>query len=118
VKANHTTSETTPRSRRVRRSAAVGVVALFALSACTSDPGAKRVAQDIIEAESLRIDEAIASGENLVPLDEECMLDVLDDFGKDELTDVANQLNSGDTSAQEEGAEALALFEAALDSCN
>lgn len=96
------------RQRPGRRVAAVAVIALFGLGACTSDPGARRVAQDIIKAEA----------ENNPALDEQCMLDALDDFDDDELASITDQLNSANEDTQVEGQAALDDFEAALAACN
>jgi hypothetical protein len=95
--------------RSGRRIGAVAVIAVFTLAACTSDPGPRRVAQDIIKAEALANPE----------LDEECMLGVLeDDFTDDQLEAISEQLNSSNEGTQVEGQEAFDEFEAALDACN
>lgn len=94
--------------RRGRRSAAAGVVALLALAACTSDPGPRRVAEDIIEAQAI---------ENPA-LDEKCMLDALGEFTDDQLDDITNDLDSSNAGTQADGQAALDEFEAALTACN
>lgn len=80
---------------------------MLALSACTSDPGPKRVAEDIIKSESLNRREAIDRGENVEPLNEECLLDALDDFSDDELTAINGDLDSGDETSRDAFATAL-----------
>lgn len=86
----------------------MGVVALLALAACTSDPGAQRVAEDIIRAESL---------EN-PRLDEECMLDALEDFTNEELEEIAGDIGSSNADTNAEGQAALDAFQTALEDCN
>lgn len=93
--------------RRARRSIAAAVVGLLALSACTSDPGPKRVVQDIVEAEAVR-------NENL---NEECMLDAIDEFSDEELEKIANDLDSSDENAAAQAAEGFDSFSAALEAC-
>lgn len=107
------TTVSTTSVRRGRRFAAVGVIALLGLASCTSDPGANRVARDIVEAQAIAAEEA---GEDF---DEQCMLDVLkDDFSEDDLTAITDDLNSANTETRAEGQAALDAFEAALASCN
>ncbi|MGB3736830.1 MAG: hypothetical protein WA964_17865 [Ilumatobacter sp.] len=96
------------RKRSGRRFAAVAVFAVLALGACTSDPGVRRVAQDIIKAE------AEANPE----LDEECMLGALDDFTDSDLEAITDQLSSANEDSQAEGQAALDDYEAALSACN
>jgi hypothetical protein len=94
-------------SGRSRRGRAAAVVGLLVLGACTSDPGPKRVAQDIIKAESLANPE----------LDEECLLARLDDYNDDELVAISDGLlkeNSADQAAAE---VELAKFQADLETC-
>ncbi len=94
--------------RSGRRIGAVAVIAVLTLAACTSDPGPRRVAQDIIKAEALANPE----------LDEECMLGVLDDFTDDQLEAISEQLNSSNEATQAEGQAASDEYSAALDACN
>ena len=108
MKANSSTRQSTERpARRVRATAAAGIVGLFALSACTSDPGPRRVAEDIIKTEVLANDN----------LNEECLLDALDDFSNDELESISSKLGSGAAETQNEGSDELAAFQAALEAC-
>jgi hypothetical protein len=107
VKANETTTEPSPRAtkRHVRRTLGVATAALLALSACSSNPGPKRVAQDIIETESL-----------VNPLlDKDCLLRELDKFTDEELTTIGKSV--GENGAEADGAADLAKFEAALRAC-
>ena len=91
-----------------RRIGAVAVIAVLTLGACTSDPGARRVAQDIIKAEAEANDE----------LDETCMLEALDEFTDAQLEDITDQISSANEGSQAEGQAALDEFRAALDACN
>ncbi len=102
------TTESATRTPRVRRSAAVGVVALLALAACTSDPGPRKVAEDIIRAEAL---------EN-PSLDEDCMLAVLDDFDDEQLEQIAGDLGSSNADTSAGGQAELDAYQAALEACN
>lgn len=85
-------------------SAGVGVLVL---GACTSDPGPKRVAQDIVKAESLANPD----------LDEECLLDRIDDYSNDDLVAISDGLARENSADQAEAAEALAQYKADLESC-
>lgn len=101
------TATTEPRRRRVALSA-VGIVALLSLGACTSDPGPKRVAQDIIKAEAL-------ANPNL---DEQCMLDALDEFSSGDLETIAEQVESENADTVAAGQVELDAFQSALEACN
>jgi hypothetical protein len=96
-------------SRRPAANAlAIGLVALFGVSACTSDPGARRVAEDLVR--TLAVDE---------PEIEECMLEVIDQYDEEfGLDDLGNDANS-DNEEQSGPADAtLAEFEAELAACD
>ena len=99
-------AEQRPAARNRRRLAAA-VVGLVVLGACTSDPGPKRVAQDIIKAESFANPE----------LDEECLLDQLDNYTNDELVAIAEGLDRENSADQAEAQEALAEYQADLEAC-
>ena len=86
---------------------AAALVGLLALSACTSDPGPKRVAQDIIKAQSIDNPE----------LDEQCLLDELDKYTNDQLVAISNGLSKENSADQAEAEAALAGFAADLESC-
>ncbi len=95
-----------PRRSRTRRGVAAAVIGLLALTACTSDPGPKRVAQDIIKAESV----------DNPDLDEECLLEQLDEYSDDELSAISDGLEqTGPT--QDEAEAQLAEYQASLESC-
>jgi cytochrome c553 len=83
----------------------VATVGFLALSACSSNPGPRRIAQDIIEAEA-----------NVNPnLDEKCLLDELEEFSDSELNQIANNPTAeNDTDGN---LRTLAEFEAALRAC-
>ncbi len=83
------------------------LVAALGVSACESDPSAKRVAEDLVK--TLTLDQ---------PEVRECMLDVLDGYTKDELERIGNDANGGDQAEQAEAREALEQFEAELASCD
>lgn len=98
------------RKRSGRRIGAVAVIAILTLGACTSDPGARRVAQDIIKAET----EDDPSSDR-----RDCMLKVLeDDFTDEDLENITSQLGSTNTETQAEGQAALDEYDAALSACN
>ncbi len=81
----------------------VAVVAVFALSACESDPSPTRVAKDLVQTETA--DE---------PEVQECMLGVIDDYDLDTL----GEESTGDNAEEAEAADAqLAEFEADLAAC-
>jgi len=92
---------------RSRRGIAAAVVGLLVLGACTSDPGPKRVAQDIIKAESL----------DNPDLDEECLLDQLDTYSNDELVAISEGLEKDNSADQATAEEDLAKFKADLEIC-
>ncbi len=92
---------------RSRLGVAVAVIGLLALGACTSDPGPKRVAQDIIKAESLANPD----------LDEECLLERLDDYSNDELVSISEGLAKENSADQAIAEEDLAKFKADLETC-
>lgn len=111
---NHSTvtapdaSSARSRKHRSRRAIAAAVVGLLALSACTSDPGPRRVATDIIEAEA----------ENNPDLDVECLTDAVDEFSDDELTAIHNDLTASNAEQNADGEAALEEFRQALAACN
>lgn len=108
MKANRTieAESTTSTTKRVRL-AAVAAVVLLGASACTSDPGPKRVAQDIIKAEAL---------EN-PGLDEECLLNELDKFSDGDLQAIAEDLDAENSDRNEEGQVAVRAYELSLAAC-
>lgn len=101
---------TNPSARRSpgRRVVGAALCAVIVLGACTSDPGPRRVAQDIINAEA----------ENNPDLDRECMLDVLEEIPDDELEAIGQQLDSANEGTQAEGQAAFDAFRDALAVCN
>lgn len=90
--------------RFTRIALAVSSVALVA-SACTSDPSAKRVAEDLINT----LAETDA--------ERECMLEILDGYSQDELEDIGNDANGGDDAEQAAAQVQLDELEARLSSC-
>ena len=97
------------RSRRpIATALAVGIVALGGLSACASDPGARRVAEDLVK--TLAQDE---------PDIEACMLEVIDDYDSEfGLDDLGNDSNSDNPERSAPADATLADFEADLAACD
>ena len=93
---------------------AVGVVALVGLSACTTDPGPKRVAEDIIKTEAYNAEQA---GDPWPEGVEDCMLERLGEYSDDELSSIAEDLDAQNAARNEEGEAALAAYEADLAGC-
>ena len=80
----------------------MALVAVLGLSACQSDPSAKRVAQDLVKT--------LAQ----TPAEEECMLDVIDEYDLDSL---GSDANDGDEAEQDAANAELAKFEDDLAAC-
>lgn len=112
---------TTRPSRRVggraRIGAAVAAVALLGLTACTSDPGPKRVAEDIIKSIDLENENRAEEGLAPIVADEECLLAELDKFSNDDLKAIADDLNADNSERNAEGETAIAAFELSLARC-
>ena len=87
------------------RAAALLMVATLGVSACRSEPSAKRVADDLINT--------------LAKTDEErdCMLAKVDAYGKDELEKVGSDAADGDEAAQAAANAELDKLQAQLESC-
>lgn len=97
-----------PGSRRsIVRAVAAGVVGVVFLGACASDPGPKRVAEDIIRAEAFENPD----------LDEECLLRELDKFSDDDLRAIQGDLDSSDAARNERGEAALLAYQRSLEVC-
>ncbi len=94
--------------RSGRRFGVAALVAVVALGACTSDPGPRRVAQDIIKAEAV----------NNPELNEQCMLDALEGFSDSDLEAIASQLDNSNAETSDAGQAALDDYEATLAACN
>ncbi len=95
----------TPAQPRTRRALFVGLaaIAVLSLTACDSDPSARRVSQDIINT--------AAEDGDLTDAQRDCMLDRLDSYSDDDLEAITD-------SASESGpGTAIELFEADLASC-
>ena len=92
--------------RSVRRAVAIAAVGALGLTACLSQPSAKRVAEDLVRT--------LAPNEEV----EQCMLDKLDEYSQDELSTIGREYNEGDLQEQAEAGAALEEFEADLASCN
>ena len=93
--------------RSLATTLAIGLVAVLGVTACESDPSAKRVAQDLVR--TLTQDQ---------PEVEECMLDVIDGYSESELEDIGNDSLDGDAASQAAANEALDKFEADLAECD
>lgn len=92
--------------RSFTKAAAVALVAIVGLTACQSDPSAKRVAQDLVK--TLTQDE---------PEVQECMLAVIDTYEGSELDDIGGDAEDGSLEEQAAANEALAKFERDLANC-
>ncbi len=88
--------------RAPARLAAIALIAAFGVSACETQPSARRVARDLVE-----------SLPGATPAQRECMLDRVDDYTKDELDDIGKGVNDGDPESE----AALAKFERDLAAC-
>jgi hypothetical protein len=93
-------------SRRPVIALAVAAVSLLGLTACSSDPSAKRVAEDLVNT--------VAADE---PEVRDCMLEVIDGYTNDELQAIGEDANDGDAAEQAAAREALDMFEADLAAC-
>jgi len=89
--------------RPLGRTLAVLAVAVLGLSACNSDPGSKRVAEDIIKTAVIQGDLTEAQGD--------CMLDQVEQYSQDELDAITE--SAGDAGP----GTAIELFEADLAAC-
>jgi hypothetical protein len=91
-------------SSRLAKSLAIGSIAVLGVSACTSDPSAQRVAEDLVRTLAQDFPEI-----------EECMLEVVGSYDLNDLGDKANNENaeiSGPAQAE------LDEFEAELAACD
>jgi hypothetical protein len=95
----------------------LAVLALGALSACSSQPGNRRVVSDVIES--------LEAGGYLDTAEEACMLDKLDGYTDDELDDIASDNENWDPAglawtqqeAYEQASEGLRRFIADYAEC-
>jgi hypothetical protein len=89
--------------RRLPRPVAIALLAVVGLAACSSPPSARRVALDVVE--TLDVSEAVKA----------CMVDKIQtEYSEDELQQISEGADSGDPA----DVEALAAFEADLETCN
>ena len=81
------------------------MIAAVGVTACTSQPSAKRVAEDLINT--------------LAETDEEreCMLAKVDAYSKDELQDIGDDAENGDEAAKAAANAELDKLQAELESC-
>ena len=91
-------------SRPIARTLAIGAVAVFGVAACTSDPSAERVAQDLVKTQAADFPEI-----------EECMLEVIDDY---DLNDLGSDANSDNPEISGPAIAELDQFEADLVDCD
>jgi hypothetical protein len=91
--------------RPLLRAAAVVMIAAMGVTACTSNPSAKRVAEDLINT--------------LAETDEErvCMLEKVDAYSKDELEEIGKDAESGDGATKAAANAELDKLQAELESC-
>lgn len=86
--------------------AAIAVAsAALVVSACTSEPSAKRVAEDLVNTLATNDEE------------KECMLEIVDSYSEDELNQLGGDVNDGDEAEKAAAQVALDQFEARLTSC-
>lgn len=90
--------------RPLANALAIGIVAVFGVSACNSDPSAERVAQDLVRTVAQDFPEI-----------EECMLEVIDDY---DLNDLGDKANSENTEISGPAMAELDDFEADLVACD
>ena len=83
---------------------AIGLVAVLGVSACTSDPSAQRVAEDLVKTQTQDY-----------PDIEECMLGVLEDY---DLNELGSDANSENAEISGPAIEELDQFEADLVACD
>ncbi len=69
-------------SSRLAKPLAIGLIAALGVAACTSDPSAQRVAEDLVRTLAQDFPEI-----------EECMLDVVDSYDLNDLGDKASNEN-------------------------
>jgi hypothetical protein len=94
--------------RPIANAFAIGLVAVLGVSACTSDPGARRVAEDLVRT--------VAQDQ---PDIEECMLDVIDQYDDEfGLEDLGNDARSDNDERSVPAKATLADFEAELAACD
>ena len=92
-------------------------VALLGLTACTSDPGPKRVAEDIIKSIDRENEIRAEEGLPLIVADEDCLLSELDKFSNSDLEAIADDLEADNSERNAEGETALAAYELSLARC-
>jgi hypothetical protein len=90
--------------RTLAQTATLVLVAVLGVSACTSDPSPRRIAEDLIKTETQDFPEI-----------QECMLGVLDDYDVNTLGDEAN---SDDRATASAANEELGAFEDDLAACD
>ncbi len=93
--------------RSITNALAIGLVAVIGMSACTSDPSARRVAEDLVKT--------VAQDE---PEVEACMLAVIDDYDNEfGLQDLGSDAESENEEKSAPADAILADFEADLAAC-
>ena len=93
-------------ARTSHRTFALAVVAVLGLAACNSDPSPKRVAEDLVQTEAS------------TPEEEECMLDVIDDYDDEfGINSLGSDANSDNPEISGPAQAALDDFEADLAAC-
>jgi hypothetical protein len=83
---------------------AIGLIAVLGVSACTSDPSAERVAEDLVKT--------VTQGH---PEIEECMLDKVEEY---DLNDLGEKANSENSEISGPALAELDRFEADLVACD
>jgi len=90
--------------RSLANTLAVGLVAVLGVSACTSDPSATRIAQDLVRTQTQNLPEI-----------QECMLGVIDDY---DLNDLGDKALSENADVSDPADAELAKFQADLEACD
>ena len=87
--------------------AVIALVAVFGVSSCSSDPSARRIAEDIVKTETQDQPEV-----------QDCMLKVIADYDDEfDLNDLGNDAKSENRDVADPAKTALADFEADLAAC-
>ena len=91
-------------SSRLAKPLAIGLIAVLGVSACTSDPSAQRVAEDLVRTMAQDFPEI-----------EECMLEVVDSYDLNDLGDKARNENPEISGPAQAGLDEFAVDLAACD---
>jgi Tfp pilus assembly protein PilX len=90
---------------RPHRLVVLALVTVLGLSACASTPSSKRIAQDVVDRMVVQGQISDAAGR--------CMQERIDEYSQDDLQDIAESADAGNT----DGVADLARFERDLAAC-